>query len=542
MITGRGRAEGRGWPRAAAFRVTRLGIVALTAFGCTLVTPPVASPPPPPSPPADLPPPSAERLRPAPERVREPVPQPDPEPVRGPVRGSLPPRVTDRVEPAAPAPVAAAATAPGAPSATAPVAPSAAPPAAMPVPPSASRVGIGARPLPPRLPAEVRALWVVRTALIHPDSVRAVVRRAEAGGFNTLLVQVRGRGDAWYHSSLEPRALQLAHLPPDYDPLALILAEAAPRGIQVHAWINVHVVASTELPPVDPLHLMHANPEWLALPRGLVGELGGVSPWDPRYVAGLQRWTRANANQVEGLYTSPAHPAVRDRVVGVVQELVDRYPLDGIHLDYVRYPSPQFDYSAVALREFRHWLAGEAPDLSRLAAADARAVRDPTALPDAFPELWARFREEQVTELVTRVAGVIRGTPREILLSAAVFPDVDAARRDRFQAWEGWLAAGWVDVIVPMSYSPVESVFQAQVRRAAEVAGSERVWAGVGLYRTTFPGSVSHARAAFRERLGGVALFSYDWAVGPEGAAAVFRSGGAGDFLERWGREVWADR
>ena len=484
----------------AMARAAGFGAVALAAFGCTLVTPQVT----PPAPPPDLPPPSSERLRPAPEPVESGV-----------------------ASPASPA-----ASDPG-PGARAAVAPAASAPSA---------VGVATRPLPATLPAEVRALWVVRTALIHPDSVRAVVRRAEAGGFNTLLVQVRGRGDAWYRSSLEPRPLQLAHLPPDYDPLALLLEEAAPRGIQVHAWINVHVVASAELPPVDPLHLMHADPEWLALPRGLVGELGRVSPRDPRYVAGLQRWTRANETQVEGLYTSPANPAVRDRVVEVVQDLLDHYPLDGIHLDYVRYPSPQFDYSQGALRAFRQWLAGEAPDLSRLAAAEARVGQDPTALPDAFPDLWARFREEQVTELVRRVAGVVRSAPRETLLSAAVFPDVDDARRSRFQAWEGWLAAGWVDVIVPMSYSPVASIFQAQVRRAAEVAGSQRVWAGVGLYRTTFPGSVSHARAAFRERLGGVALFSYDWAVGPEGAAAVSRSGGRGDFLERWGREVWADR
>jgi uncharacterized lipoprotein YddW (UPF0748 family) len=84
--------------------------------------------------------------------------------------------------------------------------------------------------------AEVRALWVVRTTLTSPAAVRTMVGDAWQGGFNTLLVQVRGRGDAYYLSSLEPRAAALADQPRDFDPLALVLEEAHARGMTVHAW------------------------------------------------------------------------------------------------------------------------------------------------------------------------------------------------------------------------------------------------------------------------------------------------------------------
>jgi len=495
----------RGWKR----RWSRgLGAAALCVVSaCSLATTPL-----PPAAPADLPPPSSERPRPVPDRTPEPAPAPAPTPAPVPDPAPVPPPA------AAPAPPAVA---PGGP---------------------AGMAALAARPLPAHLPSQVRALWVVRTALTHPDSVRAVVRRAEAGGFNTLLVQVRGRGDAWYRSSLEPRAVQLAHLPAGFDPLQLLLDEARPRGLQVHAWINVHVVASAEMPPLDPFHLVRTDPEWLALPRALVGELGRVSPRDPRYLDTLLRWTRANATQVEGLYSSPAHPAVRARVVAVAQELVDRYPLDGIHLDYVRFPSPQFDYSAEALRSFRYWLPGASPDLNRLAEADARAAFDPLALPDAFPLEWARFREAQVTQLVFEVARMVRARDPEVLLSTAVFPDPEDARTGRYQAWESWLANGWIDVVVPMAYTDSDAVFLAQVRRASAVAGPRRVWAGVGIYRNTFAGSTSKGRAAFLEGAGGVVLFSYDWAVGAEGTASAVRAGGTGTYLERWAREVWNDR
>src|SRR5215208_585558 len=62
-------------------------------------------------------------------------------------------------------------------------------------------------PTPP--PGEVRALWVVRTTLTTPDKIRKMVESAQANGFDNLIVQVRGRGDAYYESRWEPRAAAL---------------------------------------------------------------------------------------------------------------------------------------------------------------------------------------------------------------------------------------------------------------------------------------------------------------------------------------------
>ena len=80
---------------------------------------------------------------------------------------------------------------------------------ATPTPPPEERPRPRDRPTPPApvpdpLPREVKALWVVRTTLSHPDSIRRMVERAARAGFNTLLVQVRGRGDAYYRSRWEP--------------------------------------------------------------------------------------------------------------------------------------------------------------------------------------------------------------------------------------------------------------------------------------------------------------------------------------------------
>ena len=72
---------------------------------------------------------------------------------------------------------------------------------------------------------EMRALWVVRTALVSPQEVDQVVDRAAEAGFNALLVQVRGRGDAFYESKLVPRSPLLSRQRADFDPLARLLLE-----------------------------------------------------------------------------------------------------------------------------------------------------------------------------------------------------------------------------------------------------------------------------------------------------------------------------
>src|SRR4051812_49351483 len=69
---------------------------------------------------------------------------------------------------------------------------------------------------------ETRALWVLRSSLTSPASIPALVRTAKEQGFTTLLVQVRGRGDAYFASALEPRAADLARQPSTFDPLATL--------------------------------------------------------------------------------------------------------------------------------------------------------------------------------------------------------------------------------------------------------------------------------------------------------------------------------
>ena len=191
-----------------------------------------------------------------------------------------------------------------------------------------------------------------------------MVARAAGAGFNTLLVQVRGRGDAYYSGGIEPRADGIQDRPA-FDPLALTLREAHARGIEVHAWMNVHLISSASVISRAPTHLVNSRRGLLAVPKELARELYDVDPASSRYFERLVVHALANPDGVEGLYTSLSAPEVKERVYAVAMDLVERYEIDGIHLDYVRYPSAAFDYSRGALDRFRTWIDGRITDDQR---------------------------------------------------------------------------------------------------------------------------------------------------------------------------------
>jgi len=383
---------------------------------------------------------------------------------------------------------------------------------------------------PVRTFAEVRGLWVVRFTMTSPEQVRSMVEDAAASGFNTLIVQVRGRGDAFYLSDLEPAAEALRG-PPGFDPLALAIEEGHRRGMAVHAWVNTHLVWGPTAPPQSPDHLVNAHPDWLAVPRVLARELFDMSPWDVRYVDALRDYAAARPETVEGIYSSPSHPEVRERVRAVWMDLLERYDLDGIHFDYIRFPSPDFDYSHGALERFRAWVAPSVhPD--RLTDIERAYRSNPLAYTTALPDEWDEYRRRQISTLVAEIYREVKARRPELVVSAAVVPDTETAYSVRYQDWARWLEEGILDVAVPMAYTPDNGRFRALVRGARTAAGDRtRVWAGIGAYLDTFGGTVDKIDLARLEDAGGIVLFSYDW------AASEGRGSAADPYLRRLGRE-----
>jgi uncharacterized lipoprotein YddW (UPF0748 family) len=356
---------------------------------------------------------------------------------------------------------------------------------------------------------ETRALWVLRTSLGSPESITTLIRTAREHGFNTLLVQVRGRGDAYFNAGIEPRAADLQRQPASFDPLASVIAAAHAAGITVHAWINVNLVSSAVELPVAVEHVIHRHPEWLMVPRDLVRDLSRIKEDSPAYVGRLARWTRAQTGGVEGLYVSPIAPGAAGYIEAIVRDVVARYRVDGVHLDYVRYPNDRFDYSRSAIAQFRETIRPTLAPAERR-TLDARQVDDPLAYPDALSDAWTAFRISRLTSLVGRLRVAIKSIRGDVVVSVAAAPDLEEAREHRFQDWGGWLRAGLVDAVCPMAYTPEADRFAVQIAAAKSAAGDRLVWAGIGAYRLPPAQTIANIETARRLGVSGIVLFSYD--------------------------------
>jgi uncharacterized lipoprotein YddW (UPF0748 family) len=376
--------------------------------------------------------------------------------------------------------------------------------------PAAAPRGTAVAPPPPvgspESSREIRALWVLRGSLTRPDRIDRLVATAARSGFNTLLIQVRGRGDAYYDSAIEPRGVGV---PATFDPLAYAIAAAGKAGLRVHVWFNTNLVASTAMMPTSRTHIVNAHPEWLMVPRPIAADLIKLGPRHPRYVSKLAEWTRHNDGAVEGLYASPVTPEAAQYVERIVSDIVTRYPVSGVHLDYIRYPSNLFDHSQASLLAFRESMQRELSPADRQ-RLDHHLRRDPLAYADAFPERWAAFRRLRLADLVARVRGAVHRVRPDALVTAAVIPDAREAFEHKLQDWPDWARRGLIDAFCPMAYTASLPVFNRQVAAARQAAAPRPVWAGIGAYRLTPAQTIDHIAAARSAGAAGVVLFSYD--------------------------------
>jgi len=375
---------------------------------------------------------------------------------------------------------------------------------------------------------EVRALWVVRNTLTSPEKIHQMVESAKTAGFNTLIVQVRGRGDAYYRSRWEPRANELKDQPAEFDPLAVTIAEAHQRGLKVHAWLNTSLLANLDALPDDPNHVFNRHPEWLAVPRPVAAELYQMSPADPRYRQRIVEWSKANRGELEGVYTGPANSKVRDHIYRIWMDILKKYPVDGMHFDYIRLASPDFDYSRTSIENFHQWLK------ARLTAADRTSLKaaqatDPLAATEIFKDKFADFQREQITGLVQRIYREVKKQRPGVIVSAAVFANDENAYTRRFQDWRRWLQMGILDVACPMAYTTDTEVFRKQVEVASATAhgAGKKVWAGIGAYRIPAESTVEKISVARTLGADGIILFSYDFTV------SVSTLNPQGDYLDR---------
>jgi len=355
---------------------------------------------------------------------------------------------------------------------------------------------------------EVRGLWVIRTSLRTPEAIDNLVAEAAESGINTLMVQVRGRGDAFYSSRLEPRSDLLKDQPPDFDPLAYVLVKARSRNIRVHAWINTLLVHEPSTETLPRGHVLTRHPEWAMVPAKLAPLLYANKASFPRSLNRIAEVIRQRSDETEGYYLDPAEPRVREFLVQVCSDILSKYAVDGLHLDYIRYPNPEFGFGRAAIDSFKTDIDQKlrAAERKRMSKAFAK---NPLAYTQKYSAEWDAFRRRQVTRLVQRLGITAKKLRPGVTVTAAVAADSDRAYARKFQDWKLWMEEGFLDALCPMAYTSDPSVFKNQLAIARGFSFGGKVWAGIGAWQAPIDSTLEKIALARKIRADGFLLFCY---------------------------------
>ncbi len=352
-----------------------------------------------------------------------------------------------------------------------------------------------------------RALWVLcegsQRVLEHPDKIPLLLEHARELGATDLFVQVYRGGRAWFDSSLADaspwRQIVERH---GRDTLKLLIAESQAAGLRVHAWVNVLSLAGNTRAPLI-----------AALGRDAVlVDQRGRSILDYPKLDVPQPDRRYYRMGTPAVWLDPAAPGVAPRLTETFAELLARYPeLDGLHLDYIRYPGvlPFAPGSRFGVGlDFGH---GESTRARFRAETGREAPRPPDRLGHA--NRWDAWRRDKVTELVRAIGDASRALDEQVVISAAVWAYADRAYLSIGQDWRLWLEDGLIDLAVPMAYTLDARLFRYHVEAFVPAPIGPRVWLGIGawLFAKRPAGAVEQVRIARAQGAAGDALFSWDF-------------------------------
>lgn len=298
----------------------------------------------------------------------------------------------------------------------------------------------------PTREGEYRAVWYHIRAK-SPQELEQAVKEMKELGFNVICPETIYGGYAIYpnaHPDL-PQNPQFA----GWDPLAELVRLSKKYEMKLIPWVWVFFVGRENSP------LVNTKADWLAV-----------------------NYSGKHASEMEKGYHffCPAQDQVHNFWLEVYGNLLSRYKLDGLQLDYIRYPvSMPYDKGFCYCEHCRKKFTLD-------------YLVDPLAIdPENDAQIWQKwqlFREKQVNRFVAKVHDMVAKEFPQVKLSADVFPDIKESRQLKMQNWGYWLKKGYLQEIFTMSYTPdVQTVKQEAEYLKSVLPQGVQGYVGLGPYQ-----------------------------------------------------------
>ena len=280
------------------------------------------------------------------------------------------------------------------------------------------------------------------------------------------------------------------------------MAEAKKKKIKVFAWVNVLSLAQNNEAGIINKFGKTVLTKDQHLMTPLKGKKGHFT--DKYYIKEKQ------------LFLEPGDPRVREYVLAVIDEVMERYPgLSGIHLDYIRYPNaipylPDSRFSKYGLsygygeRNIRGFRQATGIDPMKMGGERYECLS------------WDNWKRGSVTTLVKEISRRVREKYPDSLISCAVIPSLERAYSIAFQDWSLWLEEGIVDFVVLMNYTVDNRLAKETAKSALAHRGQGRVYIGIGAF--LMKDKPNRFAEQYKETIkldpDGIVFFSYDEMTG----------------------------
>lgn len=322
-----------------------------------------------------------------------------------------------------------------------------------------------------------RSVWI-RPKETNIDQVKQTIAKLQALNMNSIYLETW-----WNGFTIFPTENELAAQNPIYggfDVLQAYIDEGKKAGIEIHAWVeNFFVGVSGQIGPVKSL-----KPEW-----SMISRQGHDYQYVPMY-------------NINYYFLNPVNPEVRDFVSGIYKELLQKYDVDGLHLDYIRYPdsgdfSNDFGYDPYTRDLFK-----------QQHGVDPIEIYPGNELWDE----WVDFRKNTINEFVYRISNEAKEWKPDIRISAAVWPNYVDGPAALLQEPRDWVAKNYIDQLFPMSYNPDVSLVANDAKNSVDLTGGKAlVVIGVATFndlrKDTLLGQI---KASIDEGVSGSAIFEYE--------------------------------
>ena len=219
----------------------------------------------------------------------------------------------------------------------------------------------------------------------HKDSIRYYLDKARETGFNHIVVDVKGvNGYVLYDSDFMPKLTEVhgVRCDRDWDYLQFFIDEAGKRDLGVS-------VSATIFPMGSPY--WHEGPVYS---DSSVRNLTCVE-YTPEGMMKIE-----DDSSKVAAFMNPVLPESRERALRMIKEILERYDIDGLCLDYCRFPDAESDFSEASRRAFENYI-GE--PVENFPADIYSYAEDGSRIPGKYYRKWWEFRSMVIHDFIAGV-------------------------------------------------------------------------------------------------------------------------------------------